>query len=188
MTDRTLNPDARAKRVAAAGIAIIVLSAGAALLPLGDVASATVVGGLLLAAGLIEIGAASIRMEGRLFALAAGAITAAAGLLFLINRNNEFFSALNLVAVWLLVRSGILAAAAFGAERRVKMWVILAAATDLLLGLLLLAGLSISTLVVGVFGPTPQLVASFAWVFALSFVVTGLLLLQVASCERDRAG
>lgn len=185
--DRALNPHARATAIAAAAVAIMLLSAGAALLPLSDIASATVIGGLLLIAGMIEIGAAWVRREGRLFAFAAGAITAAAGLLFLINRNDHFFSALNVVALWLLLRSGILAVAAFRAESSVKMWVILAAATDLLLGLLLLAGLSISTLVVGVFGPTPQLVASFAWVFALSFVVTGLLLLQVAPCERDRA-
>jgi hypothetical protein len=53
---------------------------------------------------------------------------------------------------------------------------------DFLLGVLLIAGLSISTLVVSIFGPTPELVASFAWVLAASFVVNGMLLLEVASC------
>jgi hypothetical protein len=56
---------------------------------------------------------------------------------------------------------------------------------DLLLALLLVAGLSIATIVISIFGPTPPLIASFAWVLAASFVVNGLLLLEVASCERD---
>ena len=60
-------------------------------------------------------------------------------------------------------------------------------ATDFVLGLVLLIGLSLSTVVVLLFGPTPAVVASFAWIVALSFVATGLLLLEVASCERSGA-
>jgi hypothetical protein len=56
---------------------------------------------------------------------------------------------------------------------------------DLLLAGVLIAGLSVSALVVSLFGPTPQLIARFAWVLAASFVVNGLMLLEVASCERD---
>jgi hypothetical protein len=63
----------------------------------------------------------------------------------------------------------------------------LSAGMDFLLAVLLIAGLSISALVINIFGPTPQLIASFAWVLAASFVVNGLLLLEVASCERDEA-
>ena len=63
----------------------------------------------------------------------------------------------------------------------------MSAATDLALGVVLLGGLSIATLVVMLFGPTPTLVASFAWVLALSFVATGSLLLEIASCEREEA-
>ena len=44
---------------------------------------------------------------------------------------------------------------------------------------------SVEMVVVMLFGPTPTLVASFAWVLALSFVATGALLLEVASCERE---
>jgi len=53
------------------------------------------------------------------------------------------------------------------------------------LAVLLFAGLSIATLVVSLFGPTQPLIASFAWILAASFVVTGTLLLEVASCERE---
>jgi hypothetical protein len=58
---------------------------------------------------------------------------------------------------------------------------------DFLLAMLLLAGLSIAAIIVSIFGPTPPLIASFAWVLAASFVVTGTLLLEVASCEREAA-
>jgi hypothetical protein len=38
---------------------------------------------------------------------------------------------------------------------------------------------------VSIFGPTRPLIASFAWFVAASFIINGLLLLEVASCERD---
>jgi hypothetical protein len=58
---------------------------------------------------------------------------------------------------------------------------------DLLLGVLLIAGLSITTIVISIFGPTRPLIAGFAWFVAASFVVNGLLLLEVASCEHEAA-
>jgi hypothetical protein len=58
---------------------------------------------------------------------------------------------------------------------------------DLVLGVVLLFGLSIAPLIVILFGPTPPMVATFAWVLALSLVVTGILLLEVARCERQSA-
>jgi hypothetical protein len=58
---------------------------------------------------------------------------------------------------------------------------------DFLLAVLLIAGLSVATVVISIFGPTPEVTASFAWVLAASFAVTGSLLLEVASCERERA-
>jgi hypothetical protein len=50
-----------------------------------------------------------------------------------------------------------------------------------------MAGLSITTIVISLFGPTEPLVASFSWFLAVSFVVNGLLLLEVSSCEKDAA-
>ena len=70
----------------------------------------------------------------------------------------------------------------------VRLWTSVASATDFVLALVLLVGLSLSSVVVLLFGPTPAIVASFAWIVALSFVATGLLLLEVASCEREEAG
>jgi len=69
----------------------------------------------------------------------------------------------------------------------VRTWMGLSAGMDLLLAILLIAGLSIAALIVSIFGPTPPLIASFSWVLAASFVVNGLMLLEVASCEREGA-
>ena len=90
---------------------------------------------------------------------------------------------MTLVIAWLLIRSVILAAASFETSRVGAAWTALSAGMDFLLAVLLIAGLSITTIVISIFGPTPRLIASFAWFVAASFVVNGLMLLEVASCE-----
>jgi hypothetical protein len=172
----------RARALRVAGIAIILLSAGAVLLPAGKRISSDMIGGLLIAAGLIEAVAGSLRREVRPFAMTAGAVTALAGLIFVINRETHFFPTVTLVIAWLLMRSVILAAASIESAGSVRLWTALSAGMDFLLGVLLIAGLSITTVVISLFGPTPWLIASFAWFVAASFVVNGLLLLEVASC------
>lgn len=175
----------RARLIAAAGIVIILLSAGAALLPLADrVPGANVVGSLLLAAGLVETLAGTQRRESRLFMMLAGIVTAVAGLFLVLSPVTHIFPTLYLVAAWLIVRSLTLAAASLHCGGSVRIWTWISAATDLSLALIVLAGISIATLIVGLFGPTPEVVASFAWILALSFVVNGALLLEIASCLR----
>ena len=178
---------ARARGLRVAGVAIILLSAGAVLLPAGKTLSSDVIGALLIAGGLIETVAGSLRREARPFAMAAGAVTALAGLLFEINPQTHFFPTVVLIIGWLLVRSLILIFGSRESEGSVRTWTALSAGMDFLLAALLIAGLSVSTLVVSLFGPTEQLVASFAWVLAASFVVNGLLQLEVAGCERTAA-
>ena len=175
----------RALRVA--GIAIILLGAGAALLPAGKTIPSDMIGGLLITAGLIELIAGSLRREARSFAMAAGGVTALAGLLFVLNPETHFFPTVTPVIGWLLLRSLILLGALTESGGSVRRWTALSAGMDFLLAVLLITGLSISTIVVSVFGPTRELVASFAWVLAASFVVNGLLLLEVAGCEREVA-
>jgi uncharacterized membrane protein HdeD (DUF308 family) len=182
-----LSERTRARAFRVAGIAIILLAVGAALLPAGKTISSDMIGGLLIAAGLIEAVAGSLRRSVRPFAMAAGVITALAGLLFLINPETHFFPMVTPVIAWLLVRSVILIIASRESAGSVRTWTALSAGMDFLLGVLLIAGLSISTLVVSLFGPTRELVASFAWILAASFVVNGLLLLEVASCEDEAA-
>ncbi|HKP33393.1 MAG TPA: hypothetical protein VJT70_01270 [Sphingomicrobium sp.] len=177
----------RARALRVAGIAIILLGIGAALLPAGKTISSDMIGGLLIAAGLIETVAGSLRRESRAFAMAAGGVTALAGLMFIVNPETHFFPTVWPIIGWLLVRSLILAGSLTEIEGSVRRWTAISAGLDFLLAVLLIAGLSASTLVVSVFGPTPELIAGFAWVLAASFVVNGLMLLEVASCERDLA-
>ena len=180
LSDRT-----RARGLRVAGLAIIFLSAGAALMPAGKTISSDVIGALLIAAGLIETVAGSLRGEVRPYAMAAGGITALAGLLFLTDPETHFSPAVTLIIGWLILRSLILAYASTHLRGSVRTWMGLSAGMDFLLAVLLIAGLSISAVVVNIFGPTPPLVASFAWVCAASFVVNGLLLLEVASCAKE---
>ena len=165
----------------------MLLGAGAALLPADKNISSDMIGGLLISAGLIEAIAGSLRHDTRPFAMAAGAVTALAGLLFIVNPETQFFPTVVPIIGWLLVRSVILAIASRETGGSVRTWTALSAGMDFLLAVLLWAGLSMSTLIVSLFGPTPELVASFAWVLAASFIVNGLLLLEVASCADETA-
>ena len=188
MASSTRSSPARPGLVTAAGVAIILLSAGAAVLPFIDhITGVRVIGALLLAAGVVEMFAATLRYQTKFLALLAGAVTTLAGALFLLNPVTHFLPTISIVTAWLIIRSLILGVTTLRAHGSVQRWLAISAATDLALGLLLLVGLSISTLLVTLFGPTPEMVASFAWILAVSFVVTGLLLLEIASCEREAA-
>ena len=175
---------ARARGIRVAGLAIIVLGACAALMPVGKTIPSDLIGALMIAAGLIETVAGSLRRDVRIYAMAAGGATAVAGLLFVLNPETHFFPTVVPIIGWLIVRSVILAYASTHLSGSVRRWMGLSAGMDFLLAVLLIAGLSIATIIVSLFGPTEPLVASFAWVLAASFVVNGLLLLEVASCER----
>lgn len=180
LSDRT-----RARGIRVAGISVMLLGAGAALLPADKGISSDVIGALLVAAGLIEVIAGSLRRDVRPYAMTAGAVTAVAGMLFVINPETQFFPTVWPIVGWLVLRSAILAYASTHTGGSVRIWTALSAGTDLLLAALLIAGLSIAAVVVSLFGPTPPLIASFSWILAASFVTTGLLLLEVASCEQE---
>lgn len=145
------------------------------------------IGALLIAAGLIEAVAGTLRRDVRHFAVAAGAVTTIAGLIFVIDRQAHFFPIVTIVIAWLLIRSVILAVGSFETRGSVRMWTAISAGIDFLLAILLIAGLSITTIVISIFGPTTWLIASFAWFVAASFIANGLLLLEVASCELENA-
>lgn len=176
----------RARLIGASGVIIILLGSGAAMLPLIEwEAGSALIGSLLLAGGLVEMFAGGLRRPIQSLAMLAGAVTALAGLLFIFDPVVQFTPVIYIIVAWLVLRSIILLLASPWSKRPVRLWMIVSAATDFLLALLLLAGMSIATLVVLLFGPTPEFVASFSWVLALSFVGTGLLLINVASCERQ---
>jgi uncharacterized membrane protein HdeD (DUF308 family) len=176
----------RARWIARAGWLILLLSAAAALLPLVDRANGEVIiATLLIAAGSIELLAGTLRHETRKLAMLAGALTVIAGLLFATEERTGFLSTLSIIAAWLVLRGIILGIAATLERGSVRTWTGLSAAMDLALGVLLVVGLSVAAIVVNLFGATPALIASFAWFLALSFVVNGLMLLEVASVARQ---
>jgi len=167
-----------------AGALIILLAAGAALLPLERaLPGRLVVGWLLIAGGLVELGAALARRMHRPAASIAAAATILAGLRLILDPKAGFFEVLNLVILWLIVRSAALTFAATRSRDPLQSWIVLGAATDFLLAILLLSGLPIALIVAGLFGPTNEIIATFAWVLAVSFVATGVLLIGAAPLE-----
>jgi len=176
----------RAKFIATAGWFILLLSAGSALLPLyGKTHSSVIIGTLLVLAGLTELIAGRIRHRARRLSMLAGALTMLAGILFVTESSTHFLSTLSIVAGWLLCRSLVLILAARVESGSVRTWTGIAALTDLVLALILAVGLSIATLVVSLFGATPPMIASFAWVLAASFIATAMFLLEIAACARE---
>jgi uncharacterized membrane protein HdeD (DUF308 family) len=174
--------------IAAAGAAIIILSVGAALLPaLGGVSATIALGSLLIAAGLLEVFAGRLRHETRLLAMLAGVATVVAGVVLIFNRDNGLLPNMTVVTAWLFSRTIILLLTSRLAHGSVKRFLGLSAATDLVLGSGLLIGLTVTTLAATVFGPSPQLLASYGLVLALSFLATGTLLLEVANCEQKQS-
>jgi uncharacterized membrane protein HdeD (DUF308 family) len=181
----TIDSNRRTRRLAVSGWLIILLSAGAIALPLVDPGNeALVIGAMLVAAGIIEIAAATVRLQTRTLAMLAGAVTILAGLLFATDPATHFLSTLTIIMGWLFLRSLILASAALLEHGTAKRWTAFSAATDFILSAALAIGLSISTLVVALFGATEDLITSFAWVLAISFIATGTLLLLLANCAR----
>ena len=100
-TSEGLTDRARARGIRVAGIAIIVLAAGAALLPVEKGISSDILGALLIAAGFLEIVAGSLRRQVRILAMAVGVVTVLAGLLFTINPETRFFPTVMPIAGWL---------------------------------------------------------------------------------------
>jgi hypothetical protein len=165
-----------------------VLSIGAALLPALDHVSATTALGLLLAAaGFLEVFAGKLRHETRKLAMLAGFATVFTGALLIVNRDKGLLPNGTVVIAWLLVRAVILLLTSRLAHGSVRKFLAVSAGTDFILAAGLLTGLSITNLVTIIFGPSPQLLASYGWVLALSFIATGIMLLEVASCEKKAA-
>lgn len=171
------------------GWLVIALAAVTFVLPLGDPRHAgTMIGLLLVGAGVLETVAGSQREAARLPSVGAGALTVGAGVLFLTGEWRGLVPAVNIVAIWLGLRSLLLLVATWRAgTSSIRRWTAIAAATDFLLAILLFVGVSIASLVYNLFGPTEQLIASFSWVLAVSFLATGTMLLEVANCEREGA-
>ena len=170
--------------IRAAGLLIFLLAFACVLLPsFEDFPARRVIGTLLIVGGVIEMVAVAARRTHHISAGIAAGATVLAGLRLELDPSANFFEVLNMVILWLVVRAAALLLSARKSRRPLKGWVYLTAAVDFLLGILLLAGLPIALIVYGLFGPTPRIVATFAWVFAASFIASGWLLMAAAPLE-----
>ena len=147
------------------------------------------VGWLLLAAGMAEsaFGAGRGRDRFAITAMVAGLLSAMAGLLFVTNPLASYLSVANVVMLWLALRGLWVLAISFSPEIR-HTWALvgLSGIVDLLLALVLAAGLPVALLVVTLFGPTPAIVAQFSLIFATSFLVTGMTQATLAFTQRHQ--
>jgi uncharacterized membrane protein HdeD (DUF308 family) len=175
---------ARTNVIRVAGVLILLLAFAAALLPLAQhIPGRTVVGVMLIAAGAIEMAAVVARRGHHLTAGAAAAASLVAGLRLELDSGVNFLTVLNFVILWLVVRAAALFFSARHSPKPLCSWVYFAAAVDFALGVLLLIGLPIALLVYGIFGTTNDIIATFAWVLAISFVAAGWLLIAAAPLE-----
>lgn len=142
-----------------------------------------VIGWLLAAAGAVEMTAVIARRGHHIPAGLAALASLLAGLRLLADPAVNFLTILNFVILWLVVRAAALFFSARHSHRPLCTWVYLAAGVDFALAVLLLAGLPIAVLVYGLFGTTDEILATFAWVLAASFIAAGLLLIVAAPLE-----
>jgi uncharacterized membrane protein HdeD (DUF308 family) len=162
------------------------------LLPLAEgLPTGGLVGWLLLLAGLAEIVFARLHGSSGVgkAALIAGAISALAGLVFVARPFSGFFPVSNVVMISLVIRGLWLVVAAVRLRGSgAGSWLASTGAVDLLLGLLMLVGLSVAALVVSIFGPTEEIVADFALILATSFLVTSIAQFALASGRTGNRG
>jgi uncharacterized membrane protein HdeD (DUF308 family) len=170
------------------GLLTIAIAVVAFFLPdIHVVSSSVIVGGLLLVAGLAELAFGSKRGWDVVGTAAAwsGIITAAAGLLFVLKPSTAYFQVANAVTLWLLARGIFMLVMAWRTgEVRCGGWMALTGLADLTLGGILIAGLPVTALVVNMFGPTPEVVARFALILAVSFAIAGISQVAIALDQR----
>ncbi len=178
---------ARARGIAVAGWLIIAMAGVAALLPLFEQeGGAVIIGSLLIASGLAELFAGTLRHEAKRLSILNGVVAIIAGALFATGPASQYFMPSVVIVIgWLILRSILLFLAARVTDKGVRWWTTLSAITDALLAALLIIGIPIASLVLGLFGATTPLVAAFAWILALSFITDGLMLLEIASASRQ---
>lgn len=189
-------PDAKAPGGAwrwtlASALVTLVLALVAFLLP--DIEWAPtggVVGWLLVLAGSLEFvfGWKRGRDQIGLAAIVSGLITTLAGLLFVANPLAGYFPITNLVMAWLFVRGLWMTAVAVWIRRkRLAPWLGLTGVIDVSLGFTLLSQVPVNVLVYVMFGPTPEMIAMFAFILATSFFVTAISQGAIALLEKAEA-
>jgi uncharacterized membrane protein HdeD (DUF308 family) len=177
------SPDARPREIIrAAGYTVMLASAAVALLPAGNFNNGPqIVGILMFVVGGLEILANLLRTTPRRAGLAAGIASVGAGLLLFVQPVSGFVTTVYVFIAWLLLRGVLLALSAMENAGPIRRATAITAAIDVILAGVVWTGLTASALVIALFGPTKPIIADFAWVVAISFVGSGLLLVKLAS-------
>lgn len=182
----SLHGETRGKLIGAAGVAVILISAASALLPLQERKNdAHLLGVMLLVSGLLEAGVGILRRDRPIAAALPGVCSIAAGAFLLLGPWHAWVAIVRVIITWLVLRSIFLLVESAATRGSVRVWTLIAAVVDFQLAAILLVGLYAMTFAIALFGPSPDIVTSFAWVLAVSFVVTGALLLEIAG-DRPR--
>jgi uncharacterized membrane protein HdeD (DUF308 family) len=172
--------------IRAAGYAVMLASAAAAILPATNFENGPmIVGGLMFIVGLFEVLANLLRTTGKRAGAAAGAASVAAGVLIFAQPASSFVTTVYVFMGWLLVRGLLLGISAIENVGPIRRAVTMAAALDFILAAVVWTGLTASTLVIALFGPTKPIIADFAWLIAISFVGSGLLLVKLANDQSE---
>lgn len=173
------------------GMVTFLVALAAAFLPLLEsIPKGAFLGALLLVAGLIELAFAGPRVRDPVgtAAAASGGITALAGLLFILVPNAGFFPVAPVITAWLLVRGACVLALTLPIRGTwTRSWLLLSGGVDILLGLLLAKGIRATAFVSVLFGPTREMVASFALILALSFAFTGIAQIAIGLRRQARS-
>ena len=172
-----------------AGAFICGLGAVAFFLPIMvTTAGVSTIGLLLTGVGLAEAAAGWARRDRRTgrAALGAGSAAILVGIIFLAVPSMEVVPASYFIIMWLFVRGALLLYASVPWRDPEHAWLAVSGLADVGLGLVLMLGLPVTGLTVSLFGPTPEVIASFSLVVALSFLVAGVSLIVMALHERRR--
>ena len=134
--------------------------------------------------GLLEVLANLLRATGKRAATAAGLASVGAGLLIFV-QVTSFITTVYVFIGWLLLRSLLLSLSSIENVGPIRRATTIAAAVDFILAGVVWTGLNASMLVIALFGPTQPIIANFAWILALSFIASGLLLVKVANGQPE---
>lgn len=176
------------KATLAGGIFKLVIAGFALTLPFFERSLPFWVGGMLLVGGLAELAAGRATRHSIVgkIGLGSGLMTVVAGLVFMAAVRMGLSQLTVLTISWLGARGLISAALAVRSRvtRLVTRLLLLRGGTDLLLGLTLFAGLSVTQIARLLFGETAAMSAGFLVIIAASFAVAGLALVAIAAFER----
>ena len=172
-----------------AGFVVILTGFALALLPMAkEGEGAVLIGAMMMLAGALEAAAGAFRRRHPAATFLPGLVTLAAGALFLFEPFGLFVPEARLLIAWLAVRAILLGVGGSHATGALRTWTYVAALVDSALAATVFLGLSASTFIVAMFGPTPEVVASFAWVLGASFLASGLLLIDTGRSAEANAG